>query len=218
MRCHFKSWEKAIIHQIQNSKLTSPVKSLLWCAASHKCTFSHSTKYIIQILTALRGTVKIIGPRWCQNHDYARSEAEGIVMVLTSPRAYNFKLCPSKQSIFVLHKLIYRMKINAKFKSIFHFDTLFTKLKIISVNSAGSLLLSRNYRAIDYAPGHSHFSGHSWNYARSFNQSDDRNLPMRYINIYIPDRTTVLWYNHANTLKSTTIFLNVKNTICRIKT
>ena len=48
----------------------------------------------IQILTALRGTVKIIGPRWCQNHDYARSEAEGIVMVLTSPRAYNFKLCP----------------------------------------------------------------------------------------------------------------------------
>ena len=50
--------------------------------------------YIIQILTALRGTVKIIGPRWCQNHDYAQSEAEGIVMVLTSPRAYNFKLCP----------------------------------------------------------------------------------------------------------------------------
>ena len=49
---------------------------------------------IIQISTALRGTVKIIGPRWCQNHDYARSEAEGIVMVLTSPRAYNFKLCP----------------------------------------------------------------------------------------------------------------------------
>ena len=48
----------------------------------------------IQILTALRGTVKIIGPRWCQNHDYARGEAEGIVMVLTSPRAYNLKLCP----------------------------------------------------------------------------------------------------------------------------
>ena len=48
----------------------------------------------IQILTALKGTVNIIGPRWCQNHDYARSEALGIVMVLTSPRAYNFKLCP----------------------------------------------------------------------------------------------------------------------------
>ena len=48
----------------------------------------------MQILTALRGTVKIIDPRWCQNHDYARSEAEGIVMDLTSPRAYNFKLCP----------------------------------------------------------------------------------------------------------------------------
>ena len=30
-------------------------------------------------------------------------------------------------------------------------------------------------------PGHSHLSGHSSNYARSFNQSDDRNLPMRYI-------------------------------------
>ena len=28
--------------------------------------------YSIQILTAFRGTVKIIGPRWCQNHDYAR--------------------------------------------------------------------------------------------------------------------------------------------------
>ena len=40
----------------------------------------------------MRGTVKIIGPRWCQNHDYAQSEAEGIVMVMTSPRTYNFKL------------------------------------------------------------------------------------------------------------------------------
>ena len=50
--------------------------------------------YTIQILTPSRGTIKIIGPRWCQNHDYARREAEGIVMVLTSPRAYNFKLCP----------------------------------------------------------------------------------------------------------------------------
>ena len=44
-------------------------------------------------------------------------------------------------------------KKNAKFKSIFHFDRLFTKLKIINVNGAGSLRLSRNYRAIDYAPG-----------------------------------------------------------------
>ena len=35
----------------------------------------------IQILTALRGTVKIIDLRWCQNQDYARSEAEGIAMV-----------------------------------------------------------------------------------------------------------------------------------------
>ena len=45
------------------------------------------------------------------------------------------------------------MKGNAKFKSIFHFDRLFTRLKIITVNGAGSLWLSRNYRVIDYAPG-----------------------------------------------------------------
>ena len=37
---------------------------------------------------------------------------------------------------------------------VFHFDRLFTKLKIINVNSAGSLRwLSHNYSAIDYAPG-----------------------------------------------------------------
>ena len=70
-------------------------------------------------------------------------------------------------------------------KVFFIFDRLFTKLKIIHVNGASSLQLSRsNYRAIDYAPGHSHFSGHSYNYARSFNQSDDRNLPIRYIKKY----------------------------------
>ena len=45
------------------------------------------------------------------------------------------------------------MKKPAKFKSIFHFDRLFTKLKIINVNGAGSLRLSRNYRTTDYAPG-----------------------------------------------------------------
>ena len=44
-------------------------------------------------------------------------------------------------------------KKDAKFKSIFHSDRLFTKLKIINVNGTGSLRLSRNYRAIDYAPG-----------------------------------------------------------------
>ena len=96
----------------------------------------------IQILTALRGTVKIIGPRWCQNHDYAWSVAEGcIVMVLTSP---------NKGSRYLFY--IPNEK-NAKFKSIFHFDRLFTKLKIINVNGAGSLRLSHNYRPIDYAPG-----------------------------------------------------------------
>ena len=141
--------------------------------------------YSIQILTALRGTVKIIGPKWCQNHNYARSEAEGIVMVLTSPRAYNFKLCPpphKKQSIFVLYTEW--KKKNAKFEGIFHFDRLFTKLIIINANGVGScsLRLLRNYRAktmtrasmwfwreehntrptpIDYAPGIVIFSGHS---------------------------------------------------------
>ena len=45
------------------------------------------------------------------------------------------------------------MKKNAKFKSIFHFDRLLNKLKIINVNGAGSLRLSRNYRVINYAPG-----------------------------------------------------------------
>ena len=45
------------------------------------------------------------------------------------------------------------MKKNVKFKSIFHFHRLFTKLKIINVNGAGSLRLSRNYRVIDNAPG-----------------------------------------------------------------
>ena len=37
---------------------------------------------------------KILGPRWCQNHDYALSFASGIVMVLTSPRACNFNRAP----------------------------------------------------------------------------------------------------------------------------
>ena len=56
-----------------------------------------------------------------------------------------------KQSVFVLYT---EWKENAKFKGIFHFDRLFTKLKIIHVNGASSLQLSRsNYRAIDYAPG-----------------------------------------------------------------
>ena len=36
---------------------------------------------------------------------------------------------------------------NAKFESIFHFDRLFTKLIFINANGAGSLRLSRNYRA-----------------------------------------------------------------------
>ena len=38
-------------------------------------------------------------------------------------------------------------------KVFFILTDFFTKLKIIYVNGAGSLRLSRNYRAIDYAPG-----------------------------------------------------------------
>ena len=36
---------------------------------------------------------------------------------------------------------------------VFFILTDFTKLRIINVNGAGSLRLSRDYRAIDYAPG-----------------------------------------------------------------
>ena len=75
----------------------------------------------IQILTALRGTVKIIGPRWCQNHDYARSKVEGIVMVLTSPRAYNLTVPRIKSSQYLFY--IPNEKI-AKFEGIVHFDRL----------------------------------------------------------------------------------------------
>ena len=67
------------------SKLPHQPKQLKWVAVMVN---------IIQILTAMRGTVKIIGPRWCQNHDNAWREAEGKVMVLISPRVYHFKLCP----------------------------------------------------------------------------------------------------------------------------
>ena len=59
----------------------------------------------MKILAAMRGTVKILGPRWCQNHEYARNEAESIVMVLTLPRAYNLNYAPNKkQSVFVLNE------------------------------------------------------------------------------------------------------------------
>ena len=35
----------------------------------------------MEILATMRGTVKtIIGPRWCQNHDYARSEVPFIMV------------------------------------------------------------------------------------------------------------------------------------------
>ena len=60
---------------------------------------------------------KIIGPRWCQNHDYALSFALGIVMVLTSPRAYNFNCAPqSSQYLYIMYTkyFIYRCKFQDK--------------------------------------------------------------------------------------------------------
>ena len=82
--------------------------STLWKSRYQRAKMLLHRGFVIQILTALRGTVKIIRPRWCQNHDYARSKAEGIVMVLTSPRTYNFKLCPELKAVNIC--FIYRMK------------------------------------------------------------------------------------------------------------
>ena len=94
------------------------------------------------------------------------------------------------------------MKKNAKFESIFILTDFFTKLKIINAIGAGSLRLSRNDRTktltrasmwfwreehntrptlIDYAPGIVILAGIVKIMPASFIQSDDRNLPMRYI-------------------------------------
>ena len=55
----------------------------------HFCSF-HSV-YKTNIDCFLFGAqFKIIGPRWCQNHDHALIFALGVVMVLTLPWAYNF--------------------------------------------------------------------------------------------------------------------------------
>ena len=41
---------------------------------------------------------------WCQNHDYALNFASGIVMVLTSPRAYKFNCAPqSSQYLYIIN-------------------------------------------------------------------------------------------------------------------
>ena len=54
---------------------------------------------------------KIIGPRWCQNHDYTLSFTSGIVMVLTPPRAYNFNCAPQSSqylyNIWTIGKICY---------------------------------------------------------------------------------------------------------------
>ena len=108
--CHwcYLKWQEAIIVILAKAyqKILMPwmTCAILYHVQTHKkvVVSHHQVGFVfewrlwssIQILTALRGTVKVIRPRWCQNHDYAQSEAEGIVMVLTSPRAYNFKLYP----------------------------------------------------------------------------------------------------------------------------
>ena len=48
-----------------------------------------------------------MGPRWCQNYDYAQSETEGIVMVLTSSRAHNLN-CALNETVNIC--FIYQMK------------------------------------------------------------------------------------------------------------
>ena len=45
---------------------------------------------------------KIIGPWWCQNHDYAVSFTSGIVMVLTSPWVNNFNCALRAVNICIL--------------------------------------------------------------------------------------------------------------------
>ena len=93
-----------------NRKLPAPfaliiinlVKSLSkWKILSNLAFFFHSV-YKTNIDCFLFGAqFKFIGPRWCQNHDYALSFASGIVMVLTSPRAYNFNCAPqSSQHLY----------------------------------------------------------------------------------------------------------------------
>ena len=168
-------------------------------------TFDSFNQYVnsIQILTDLRSTVKIIGPRWCQNHDYPWSEAEGIGMVLTLPRAYNFKLCPNKkQSIFGLYTEWKEQHCQLLiFESITHFEKnphFYLKMRTVHAACDFRVITARKHwrecrsdfdskntthaqLRLTVCLGHSHYSGHSQNYARSFNQSDSRNLRMRYI-------------------------------------
>ena len=83
------------------------VKSLSkWKILSNLAFFFHSV-YKTYIDCFLFGAqFKIIGPRWCQNHDYALSFASGIVMV-TSPRAYNFNCAPqSSQYLYNMQKIL----------------------------------------------------------------------------------------------------------------
>ena len=96
----------------QSRKLPAPfiviIFNLVKSLSKMKNTFKLSIffiRYIKQILTAFySGHSLIIGPWWCQNHDYALSFASGIVMVLTSPRAYNFNCAPqSSQYLYNIH-------------------------------------------------------------------------------------------------------------------
>ena len=61
---------------------------------------------------------KIIGPRWCQNHDHALSFTSGIVMVLTSPQAYNFNCAPqSSQYLYTISLTFEEAVTAAEFKT-----------------------------------------------------------------------------------------------------
>ena len=123
-----------------------------------------------QILTALRGTVKITGPRWCQNHDYAQSKAEGIVIILN--------LAP----IFVSSQyLFYIPNERNKIVSYLSFKVLLLLTKFVPHDYLKIQMAHRGTRACDFhvitaqkywrmrrcdfdvrnttCPGHSNFSG-----------------------------------------------------------
>ena len=106
------------------------VKSLSkWKILSNLAFFFHSV-YKTNIDCFLFGAqLKIIGPWWCQNHDYTLSFASGIVMVLTSPRAYNFNCAP--QSSQYLYTIFWEIQSDHHNKMIHKLNFKFMKLSFI---------------------------------------------------------------------------------------
>ena len=103
------------------------VKSLSkWKILSNLAFFFYSV-YKTNIDCFLFGAqFKIIGPRWCQNHDYALSFASGIVMDLTSPRAYDFNCAPqSSQYLYTISfaKILTNSYIKYKYITWFYIKT-----------------------------------------------------------------------------------------------